>query len=216
MCVDQSVGKKRPGFTTIELIIVMAIMGILVSIAVPTYINLVPRSEIKADAQAVKQLLQKARLNASSYQRPVRVLLDCTAPSKEKLDGACRLEAQIPVYNSSGAIKNWNLLPGGRVFMHKGTTVTYESNYNLVKPRYNDFTSFFNTFQLISGGVANQTYGVATPNSFVVAYLPNGEAVTYCPVIMRFANSHSGAKYNWLLTIVNSTGHIRLVEDSNV
>jgi hypothetical protein len=186
------------------------------AITLPAYMAMIPKSEIKGDAQAVRQLLQKARLNASAIQRPVRVLLDCTPDTRQGSSRPCRLEAQVPVFNSSGAIKAWNLLPGGRVFLHKGTDATYESEPTLKKARFDSFATLFNDFHPMSGGAA-RTYGVPGKDgfgndSFVVVFTPSGEAVTYCPLIIRFANRATGEKHNWLLTLVNSTGHIRLVE----
>jgi hypothetical protein len=188
------------------------------AIAIPTYISLVPRNEVKSDAQAVKSLFQKARLYASAIQRPVRVLVDCTPDTRQAASLPCRLEAQVPLFNNNGTIKQWNLLPGGRVFIHKGTDITYESSSYLKKARFDSYASLFNNFYPLSGGGSARTYGVFgkdafNDDSFVVIFTPSGEAVTYCPLIMRFANKNTNSKYNWLLTLVNSTGHIRLVED---
>ncbi|MDR2443784.1 MAG: prepilin-type N-terminal cleavage/methylation domain-containing protein, partial [Deltaproteobacteria bacterium] len=75
--------KKTPrglsgGFSVVEMLVVIIIMGILIVIAVPTYMSIVPSRELKADARAVMNAFQKARMSASIFQRPIRVLLDCT------------------------------------------------------------------------------------------------------------------------------------------
>jgi prepilin-type N-terminal cleavage/methylation domain-containing protein len=212
----QSPIRREAGFSTVELIVVIAIIGILMAIALPTYISLVPRGETKSDAQSTKQLFQKARLYASAIQRPVRVLLDCTEPTRQAGARPCRLEAQVPTFNANGTIKSWNLLPGGRVYLHKGTEITYESQSNVKKARFDPYAPLFENFFPMAGGTA-RSYGVYgkdgfNDDSFVVVFTPSGEAISYCPLIVRFKHKSTGPKYNWLLTLVNSTGHIRLVE----
>ncbi|MDR2387748.1 MAG: prepilin-type N-terminal cleavage/methylation domain-containing protein [Deltaproteobacteria bacterium] len=206
----------KPGFSLLELLVIVVILGIIVLIAVPSYKNFVPQSEVRADANAVRQLFQKARLSASAIQRPVRVLLDCTEETIKSGANPCRLEAQVPIFNSNGTIKSWNKLPGAQVNLHKGTEITYESQSNLKKARFDSYALLFNNFLPKSGGLP-RTYGVYgkdgfNNDSFSVVFTPSGEAVTYCPLIMRFAHKSAGPKFNMLLTLVNSTGHVRLIE----
>ncbi|MDR2301290.1 MAG: prepilin-type N-terminal cleavage/methylation domain-containing protein [Deltaproteobacteria bacterium] len=208
--------RLKPGFSLLELVVIVAILGIIIMIAVPSYKNFVPRNEVKADANAVRQLFQKARLSASAIQRPIRVLVDCTEATRMGGENPCRLEAQVPIFNSNGTIKTWNRLPGGQVFLHKSTDITYESQSNLKKARFDTYASLFNNFFPKSGG-SPRTYGVYgkdgfNDDSFSVVFTPSGEAVSYCPVVMRFANKSVGQRFNLLLTLINSTGHIRLVE----
>ncbi|CCN46913.1 Type IV pilin PilA [Vibrio nigripulchritudo MADA3029] len=54
--------KKQQGFTLIELMIVVAIIGVLSAIAVPAYQDYVTRSELSSGLATVKSILTPAEL----------------------------------------------------------------------------------------------------------------------------------------------------------
>ncbi|MCZ4308981.1 pilin [Vibrio atlanticus] len=54
--------KNQKGFTLIELMIVVAIIGVLSAIAVPAYQNYVTRSEVSSGLATVKSLITPAEL----------------------------------------------------------------------------------------------------------------------------------------------------------
>ena len=56
--------KKQQGFTLIELMIVVAIIGVLSAIAVPAYKNYVSKSAVTSAMGTIKALLTNAELNA--------------------------------------------------------------------------------------------------------------------------------------------------------
>ena len=57
------------GFTIIELVVVVVIIGILVTLAISTYISSVGRIRLRTDARAVIQSLQMARIKAQATCR---------------------------------------------------------------------------------------------------------------------------------------------------
>ncbi|WP_279143646.1 pilin [Photobacterium phosphoreum] len=58
--------KKQQGFTLIELMIVVAIIGVLSAIAVPAYQNYVAKSTVTSAMSTVKSLLTNAELYAQN------------------------------------------------------------------------------------------------------------------------------------------------------
>lgn len=53
---------NRKGFTLIELIVVIAIMGILAVIAVPRFLDIQARAAINSDAAAAEEMINAARI----------------------------------------------------------------------------------------------------------------------------------------------------------
>lgn len=210
-------GPAHPGgFSLVELVVTILIMAVLIAIAVPTYMSVVPKAEVKDDARVVMFLLQRARMAASNYQRPVRVLLDCT-PATRAGRKPCRLEAQVPLFDSAGVIKLWRRLEVSDAELHANTLPTYRVPGDVARTKTNfvHYQNLFDGFLAADGTGPPRTYGVSgkhdfAADSFVVVFTPGGEAVTNCPMDIRFANTLLGDDNNWRLTVVNSTGHIRL------
>jgi prepilin-type N-terminal cleavage/methylation domain-containing protein len=205
------------GFSIVELVVTILIMAILIAIAVPTYMSVVPRAEVKDDARVYMFLLQRARMAASNYQRPVRVLLDCTPATLGGGRRPCRLEAQVPLFDSAGVIKSWRRLDLSDAELHPATQVSYRNpaDASRTKTNFVHYQNLFEGFLAADGSGGPRSYGVYgkdafASDSFVVVFTPGGEAVTNCPIDLRFANTLLGDRHNWRLTVVNSTGHIRL------
>ncbi|MEK6193897.1 MAG: GspH/FimT family protein [Deltaproteobacteria bacterium] len=68
--------KKNRGFTLMELMIVIAIIAIMSSIAIPNFIGWLPERRLDAGAQDILQGLQKSRSKAIMTNRNVIVTFD--------------------------------------------------------------------------------------------------------------------------------------------
>ncbi|MDR1315209.1 MAG: prepilin-type N-terminal cleavage/methylation domain-containing protein [Deltaproteobacteria bacterium] len=108
--------RKAPrGFTLIELLVVIAIVGILSLICYPAISRLVPNQRVSSEAKQVDAVMQKARLRAATAQRPVRVVLNCSA-------SPCWVELQAAVYTLA-SVTSWAAEPGSRHFFAEGVAI---------------------------------------------------------------------------------------------
>jgi len=71
-------GRRAPswGFTTIELIVVVAIIGLLAAIVIPAATGILRRQRLTAVAREVQLVFQRARVQALKGNQPVSVYVD--------------------------------------------------------------------------------------------------------------------------------------------
>ncbi|OCX23762.1 GspH/FimT family pseudopilin [Pseudomonas graminis] len=69
-CPDKGV---NGGFTLIELIVTVVIVGIFAAIAVPSFVSLIHRSNVRAGADELYNLLQYSRAEAVTRSTPVTI-----------------------------------------------------------------------------------------------------------------------------------------------
>ena len=68
--------RKNSGFTIMELAVVIALIGILAAIAVPSFINWLPNFRLTNGVNHIHAIVQDARLQAVKENGRVAVLLD--------------------------------------------------------------------------------------------------------------------------------------------
>ncbi|MDR1086559.1 MAG: prepilin-type N-terminal cleavage/methylation domain-containing protein [Deltaproteobacteria bacterium] len=208
----------RSGFSLVEMIVVIAIMGILLGIAIPTYISVVPTTELKGDSRKIAFALQRARQVSSSYNRPARVLLDCTGATLGYSGNACRLQVQLSVYDNTGLIRRWVPVQSGKMDLSAGLRFRYDSDYTIKRGQFDSYRSLFNGFSN-ADGTGSRSYGVTGKDGFagdslVVVYVPSGEAITYSKVSVTLYSTKKDNALGWVLDVMNSTGYARLKQVS--
>ena len=99
--------RDKRGFTLLEVIIVVGMIGIMAAIAIPTVMSWVPNYKLKAAARDVYSTLQKARSMAVKFNRDAAVQFDPTGDGSYSIcddwDGsACVGNQQTTTFASLG------------------------------------------------------------------------------------------------------------------
>jgi type II secretory pathway pseudopilin PulG len=73
------------GFSFIDLVVVMGIMGILAGISIPSLLTLADSIRLQQSAREVERELQSAKQKAVSSKRPIRVRFNCPAAGQYRV-----------------------------------------------------------------------------------------------------------------------------------
>ena len=112
--------KKVKGFTLIEMIIVLAIIGILGGILIPSWMNYIANSKIKKQNENAKIIFNAAQTAAQDYKFYERKL-----KADEKILG----DGDFYFYCDHG---------DGDVLDDEGTIITFSPNKLKASPNFND------------------------------------------------------------------------------
>jgi prepilin-type N-terminal cleavage/methylation domain-containing protein len=125
--------RGKSGFTIVELMIVIAIMGVLTAIAIPTYITWLPKHRANAAARQLFADLQNARMRAISENNDYKVEF-ITGSNLYKVYDDAVLVKTINIGNHSGigfgysSATNWNGdgISGSVTFTGTPASVTFQ------------------------------------------------------------------------------------------
>lgn len=120
---------RQHGVTLIELMIAIAILGILLALGVPSYRTWIQNTQIRNAAESIKNGLQLTRAEAVRRNMPVELVLTDTAPTEANVNAiAASANGRgwiIRVYETSGAYSASDFIQGrARSEGSTNTTVT--------------------------------------------------------------------------------------------
>ncbi|MBK1723268.1 type IV pilin [Thiocystis violacea] len=95
------VTSRSRGLTLLELLVAIAVLAVLMSIAVPSMQSMIARNRLKAAAQAIAEDLRWARSESIKQNRPLQLSLDvgqwCYGVAVERPFGCdCRVSTPAP------------------------------------------------------------------------------------------------------------------------
>jgi len=73
------------GFTLLELMLVLAVLGVISAMAIPAVLNTTRQIKLAANARAVERELQGARMKAVRSNRAIRVRFNCPATGQYRM-----------------------------------------------------------------------------------------------------------------------------------
>jgi len=136
--------KNSKGFTLLEVIIVVAIFGIMAAIAIPSIMSQAPNSKLKSAARDVFSTLQQARMIAVKSSRETAVIFDVAnneydfCDDWDSIGSVCTGSTQTIDFDSFGygigyGHGNATLAVPGGVF--PGDDVSYSGNAVVFNPQ---------------------------------------------------------------------------------
>ena len=114
LCVcPNTVNRKMSGFTAVELMIVLSIMGIMLVLAAPSFVQFTRNSRIKSGSQMVVSALRTARSYAITKRKNHRVIIDTVMNA-------------VKIYEDDmGTLSDWKVMPKTIVISHNISLTRY-------------------------------------------------------------------------------------------
>lgn len=107
------------GFTAVELMIVLAIMGIMLVAAAPSFVQFTRNSRIKSGAQIVVSALRTARSYAIKRRKRCAVLFNTN--DIDNAGYAVKIYWDPATYPEGGSVTAWKMLPKTIIMVTHGS-----------------------------------------------------------------------------------------------
>jgi type IV fimbrial biogenesis protein FimT len=107
---------RHAGFSLVELLIGVAVLGILISTAVPAYQVWIANTQIRNAADSIQNGLQLARMEALKRNQIVEFVLTNDSPTQDNVDSinasATGANWVVRVFQATGAYSNSDFIQG--------------------------------------------------------------------------------------------------------
>jgi prepilin-type N-terminal cleavage/methylation domain len=174
---------NRPGFSMVELMVVVIVIAVLAMMAIPATMSIVPYARVRMEAQNAAAIMRQARLKAANTQRPTRVVLECF-DHVGNANAPCIFSMQTATY-TEGVLTGWDDVPVG------GMDMVY-----IVSPAV----------------TAKAATGNTSASVFWVVFMPSSRAfASHVPYEIDFTPTRAAAHGQWKLSVNSSSGRTTLV-----
>jgi len=161
------------GFSLVELLVVLVIMGMVSVIAVPWFVKIGQRSQLKSAAFEVQTTLLAARMKAVKRNQPVSVVVNGVAPVE-----LLTIEPQPPAPTPT-LVPGRLALPSQAAVLYAtpaftSGTITFGGDGRLAMPQP---TPTPGAYEYVLRGPV----GARTPNQITIQAWPNGRIAVITP-----------------------------------
>jgi prepilin-type N-terminal cleavage/methylation domain-containing protein len=194
---NQPKPKNKPGFSLIELIVVITIIAILAALVVPNLMQQVPRSRLNTETQRFANFLRQARQKAANTQKPIRVAVNCIAHFAVSTDQPpCTAKMETAIF-SDGVMDNWGPVREG--------FIEFKEKINVQARTVKDVD-----------GNWSQTPGSSIDDDLIwVVFLPSGQVISSFgpPINISFwYESLAEDKTSWEINLNSASGRVYVSE----
>ena len=125
--------REISGFTLIEVLIVLAVMGVILSLAVPSYTDWRIERQLTSDTQKVAGFVQKRRAKAYSTKKNIEIIVDGSNSICDNAGHCIEMENDFKATASNLSISSRGIYDTGHIRIEDQDMIdAYEPEYSCV------------------------------------------------------------------------------------
>lgn len=178
--------QRNSGFSMLELLVVVLIMGIIVAIGIPQAITAVKGYRLHSDASAVASQMNVTRFRATSQNAPYRLnLVTSTTPQGFTMERLCGNTPSSVDSNCTSAYSAFTIpqIEGGTQYLSTGNTFSTANPGGTVLPGSITGGSATTVFYFNTRGMPVTSTGSPISNGGSVIYVTNNVNLTDAVVV---------------------------------